>query len=186
MISSKRCSARGHDRVALVAPARLYQAVLATPVFSVGVRCDDDELIGIDYLPLTAEITPTSLLAAETVRQLRAYFDDADFVFGLPLRPSGTLFQRRVWEQIAAIPARETRTYGDVAKALRNAPRAVGQACGANPFPLVVPCHRVIAAGGALGGFGGTGGPEGRSGTANADGGFLLDIKRWLLAHECC
>ena len=72
-----------------------------------------------------------------------------------------------VWTQIAAIPAREIRTYGEVAKAIKNAPRAVGQACGANPYPLVVPCHRVVAAGGGLGGFGGSGGT-----------GFLLDIKR--------
>jgi methylated-DNA-[protein]-cysteine S-methyltransferase len=77
-----------------------------------------------------------------------------------------------VWKEIAAIPQRETRTYGEVAKALHNAPRAVGQACGANPFPLVVPCHRVIAAGGELGGF------------ARNGGAFMLDIKRWLLAHE--
>jgi len=88
------------------------------------------------------------------------------------LRPSGTTFQRRVWAQIAAIPNHQTRTYGEVAKALHNAPRAVGQACGANPFPLVVPCHRVIATGGGLGGF------------ARNRGGFLLDVKRWLLAHE--
>jgi methylated-DNA-[protein]-cysteine S-methyltransferase len=103
---------------------------------------------------------------------LRAYLDNPDFAFGLPLRPSGTAFQRRVWAQIAAIPNRQTRTYGEVAKALHNAPRAVGQACGANPFPLVVPCHRVIATGGGLGGF------------ARHGGGFLLDVKRWLLAHE--
>jgi methylated-DNA-[protein]-cysteine S-methyltransferase len=71
----------------------------------------------------------------------------------LPLRPSGTPFQRRVWQQIAAIPTHQTRSYGEIAKALHNAPRAVGQACGANPFPVVVPCHRVLAAGGGLGGF---------------------------------
>ena len=103
---------------------------------------------------------------------MRAYLADADFDFSLPLRPSGTAFQRRVWNEIAAIPKRETRSYGEVAKALHNAPRAVGQACGANPFPLVVPCHRVIAAGGALGGF------------ARNRGDFMLDVKRWLLAHE--
>lgn len=162
--------------MASTAPANRYQAVLTTPVFSVGVCCDNDELIRVDYLPPTTESAPTNPLAAEAARQLRAYLDDANFVFGLPLRPSGTFFQRRVWEQISAIPARETRTYGEVATALRNAPRAVGQACGANPFPLIVPCHRVIAAGGALGGFGGKA----------AGDGFLLDIKRWLLAHERC
>jgi len=155
-----------------------YQAVVATPIFSIGVRCDEDEVIVIDYLPPGPECPPTNPLAAEVVRQLRAYFASPGFSFGLPLRPSGTHFQRRVWGEIAAIPMGETRTYGEVAKALRNAPRAVGQACGANPFPVVVPCHRVIAAGGALGGFGG----RGRTGEPESN--FLLDVKRWLLAHE--
>jgi methylated-DNA-[protein]-cysteine S-methyltransferase len=151
-----------------------YEAVITAPGFSVGVRCDETEIIRLEYLEPCAEIAPKNALAYEAVRQLRAYLGDADFVFGLPLRPSGTTFQRRVWAQIAAIPCHQTRSYGDVAKTLHNAPRAVGQACGANPFPLVVPCHRVIAAGGGLGGF------------ARQRGGFLLDVKRWLLRHEGC
>ena len=109
---------------------------------------------------------------ADMVSMARPFLADPDFVFTLPLHPSGTAFQRRVWEQISAIPSHQTRTYGELAKALHNAPRAVGQACGANPFPLAVPCHRVIATGGGLGGF------------ARQRGGFLLDIKRWLLAPE--
>lgn len=149
-----------------------YQAIVAAPSFCIGVCCDEDEIHALDYLEPCPEVLPKNPLAAEAVRQLRAYLNDADFEFGLPLRPSGTAFQRRVWEQIAAIPNHQTRTYGEVAKALHNAPRAVGQACGANPFPLVVPCHRVIATGGGLGGF------------ARNGGGFMLDVKRWLLAHE--
>lgn len=153
-------------------PDQNYQAVVVAPGFCLGVRCDDMEIHEIDFLEPRQELAPTNPLAAEAARQLRAYLDNPDFAFGLPLRPSGTAFQRRVWAQIAAIPNRQTRTYGEVAKALHNAPRAVGQACGANPFPLVVPCHRVIATGGGLGGF------------ARHGGGFLLDVKRWLLAHE--
>jgi methylated-DNA-[protein]-cysteine S-methyltransferase len=149
-----------------------HQAVVAAPGFCLGVRCDADEIVGIDFLAACTEIAPQNPLAVEAVRQLRAYLGDSSLVFSLPLRPSGTPFQRRVWEQIAAIPGRQTRTYGELARALHNAPRAVGQACGANPFPLVVPCHRVIASGGGLGGF------------ARQRGGFLLDVKRWLLAHE--
>jgi methylated-DNA-[protein]-cysteine S-methyltransferase len=149
-----------------------FQAIVAAPGFSIGVRCDDDEIHALEYLEPCPELAPQTALAAEAVRQLHAYVADADFSFSLPLRPSGTTFQRRVWEQIAAIPGHQTRTYGEIAKALHNAPRAVGQACGANPFPLVVPCHRVIATGGGLGGF------------ARQRGGFLLDVKRWLLAHE--
>ncbi|HRI93630.1 MAG TPA: methylated-DNA--[protein]-cysteine S-methyltransferase [Accumulibacter sp.] len=151
-----------------------YQAVIAAPGFCLGVRCDEEEVQRISFLPPSPELAPKNALAAETARQLTAYLADAEFVFGLPLRASGTVFQRRVWEQIAAIPTHQTRAYGEIASALHNAPRAVGQACGANPFPVVVPCHRVLAAGGGLGGF------------ARQNGGFLLDVKRWLLAHEGC
>lgn len=149
-----------------------YQAIVAAPGFALGVRCDDDEIVEIAFLPPQPEVAPANALAAEAARQLHAWLADPGFVFGLPLRPSGTAFQRRVWQQIAAIPEGQVRTYGDLARALNNAPRAVGQACGANPFPLVVPCHRVVAADGGLGGF------------ARHGGGFLLDVKRWLLAHE--
>lgn len=151
-----------------------YQAVIAAPGFCLGVRCDEDEIHSIRFLPLTAALAPRSALAAEAARQLSAYLVDAEHVFALPLRVAGTPFQRRVWQQIAAIPTHQTRSYGEVARLLHNAPRAVGQACGANPYPLVVPCHRVLASGGGLGGF------------ARQNGGFLLDVKRWLLAHEGC
>ena len=151
-----------------------FQAIVGAPLFSVGVCCDEREIIALELLSPCLEVTPVNDLARESVRQIRAYFDDADFCFDLPLRVSGTFFRRRVWECIAAIPVHENRTYGQLAKELHTAPRAVGQACGANPFPLVIPCHRVIAAGGGLGGF------------ARQGGGFLLDVKRWLLAHEKC
>ncbi len=151
-----------------------YQAIVAAPGFALGVQCNADEITAIDFLEPRAEQAPETPLAAETVRQLRAYLADPSFEFGLPLRPAGTVFQRRVWGEIAAIPLGQTHTYGQLAKNLKNAPRAVGQACGANPYPLVVPCHRVIATGGGLGGFNRQG------------GGFLLDIKRWLLQHENC
>jgi methylated-DNA-[protein]-cysteine S-methyltransferase len=153
-------------------PEQNPQAIIAAPMFCLGVCCDEMEIHRIEFLEPCKALAPTNPLAAEAARQLRAWLTDPDFIFGLPLRPSGTAFQRRVWGQIAAIPSHQTRTYGEVAKILHNAPRAVGQACGANPFPLVVPCHRVIATGGGLGGF------------ARHGGGFLLDVKRWLLAHE--
>ena len=149
-----------------------YQAVVAAPGFALGVRCCDDEVTAIEFLEPQPEQAPTTPLAAEAVRQLHAYLNDPAFAFELPLRPAGTAFQRRVWAEIAAIPSGQTHTYGQLARSLRNAPRAVGQACGANPYPVVVPCHRVVATGGGLGGF------------ARERGGFLLDIKRWLLQHE--
>lgn len=149
-----------------------YQAIVAAPGFSLGVHCSTDEILAIEFLPAQTEIPAANLLAQETVRQLRAWLKDSRFVFALPLAPAGTPFQRRVWAQISAIPCGETRHYGDLATALHSAPRAVGGACGANPYPLAIPCHRVIAKDGGLGGFN------------RERGGLLLDIKRWLLAHE--
>lgn len=152
-----------------------YQAIVAAPGFSLGVSCTGDEILAIDFLAPCTEAHPDSLLAKEAVRQLRAYLKNPAFEFGLPLAPAGTPFQRRVWAQIAAIPRGATRTYGELAQALGSAPRAVGGACGANPYPLVVPCHRVVASGGGLNGLGGF---------ARERGGLLLQIKRWLLVHE--
>jgi methylated-DNA-[protein]-cysteine S-methyltransferase len=149
-----------------------YNAIIAAPGFALGVHCTAEEILAIEYLPAQPEQAADNPLAAEAVRQLRAYLNDPAAAFGLPLRPSGTTFQRRVWAEIETIPPGQVRSYGDVAKRLHNAPRAVGQACGANPFPLVVPCHRVVASGGGLGGF------------AGHSGGFLVDVKRWLLQHE--
>ena len=150
--------------------------ILAAPGFCLGIRCSEDEITEIVYLEPCAEIKPKSLLAKEAVRQLSAYLTDPAFDFSLPLAPAGTPFQRRVWQGITAISPGETRTYGELANSLHSGPRAVGNACGANPYPLVVPCHRVVAAhGGSNGGLGGF---------ARSRGGFLLDVKRWLLAHE--
>ncbi|WP_319241411.1 methylated-DNA--[protein]-cysteine S-methyltransferase [uncultured Propionivibrio sp.] len=151
-----------------------YQGIVRAPGFSIGICCDDMEVQTLAYLEPQAELPPRNALAAETMRQLQAYLDDPEAPFSLPLRPSGTAFQRRVWAEIATIPCHQTRSYGELASSLHNAPRAVGQACGANPFPLVVPCHRVIAASGGLGGF------------ARQRGGFLIEVKRWLLTHEGC
>ncbi len=156
---------------ALAYQAVVYQPKLAS-VFALGLRCNADEIFSIEFLAPCAELAPETPLAKEAVRQLRAYLKDPAFEFGLPLMPAGTPFQRRVWEGIAAIPSGETRTYGELAQAIHSGPRAVGNACGANPYPLVVPCHRVVASGGGLGGFG------------RGGGGLLLEIKRWLLAHE--
>ena len=150
-----------------------YQAVISVSAgFAIGVSCNEDEISELVYLEARPEKPPVSRLAQETVRQLRAYLADPQFEFGLPLAPAGTVFQRKVWAQIATIPCGTTRSYGEVAESIHSGPRAVGNACGANPYPLVIPCHRVLAANQGLGGF------------ARQRGGFLLDIKRWLLQHE--
>lgn len=155
---------------------REWQAVVAAPGFCLGVRCNDDEITELHFLEPQPEVAPQTPLAVESVRQLHQWLADPGHVFTLPLAPAGTHFRRRVWEQIAAIPAGHTRSYGDIAKTLRSAPRAVGGACGANPYPVVVPCHRVVAANKGLN--------DGLGGFANQRGGFLLEVKRWLLEHE--
>jgi len=110
----------------------------------------------------------TSILE-ETARQLDNYFAGRLRRFDLPLSPSGTPFQREVWEALCAIPYGETRTYGEMAETIGRpkAVRAVGAANGANPIPIVVPCHRVIGADGSLTGYGGG-----------------MEIKKRLLALE--
>lgn len=98
-----------------------------------------------------------SPLLAEAARQLDAYFAGRLTDFDLPLTPSGSRFEQRVWAAMQTIPYGQTRSYGDLAHMIGSAPRAVGGACGKNPIPIVVPCHRVLARSG-LGGYSGEGG----------------------------
>jgi methylated-DNA-[protein]-cysteine S-methyltransferase len=152
----------------------IFSAIVPAPFGAVGVRTVPGLVQELVYLPPShALLDPADALAERVANQLERYFAEPDFRFDLPLAPVGTRFQQRVWSAISSIPRGHVRTYGDLARLLESAPRAVGQACGANWFPLVVPCHRVTAAGG-LGGFGNS---------DDADG-FHLGVKRWLLAHE--
>lgn len=98
-----------------------------------------------------------SPLLAEAARQLDAYFAGARQNFDLPLNPAGSPFEQRVWTAMRRIPYGKTQCYGEFAEAIGSAPRAVGGACGRNPIPIVVPCHRVLAKTG-LGGYSGDGG----------------------------
>jgi O-6-methylguanine DNA methyltransferase len=98
-------------------------------------------------------IIPTVL---DSGKQIQGFLKGKRQAFDLKLNPGGTDFQRKVWKALQRIPYGKTRTYSQIAKQIKhpNSARAVGQACGANPLPLVVPCHRVVAADGKLGGFG--------------------------------
>jgi methylated-DNA-[protein]-cysteine S-methyltransferase len=159
------------------AELRRFDAVVPAPFGAVGIRTEglgtEDECIAeILYLPAgVPRVAPKNRLARAACAQIERYLADPSQTFELPLKPVGTRYQRRVWEKIAEIPAGRVRSYGEVAKDIRSGPRAVGQACGANYFPLAIPCHRVVASGG-IGGF------------ARNDDGFHIAIKRWLLAHE--
>ncbi len=120
--------------------------------------------------PTAADFLPPLPPALATV--FDRYFAGELDVFHHPVSPNGTPFQQRVWTEIAAIPAGEVRSYQDIARRIGSHPRPVGGACGKNPLPLLIPCHRVVSAHG-LGGF---------SMGGNLEQG--LAIKRWLLAHE--
>jgi methylated-DNA-[protein]-cysteine S-methyltransferase len=149
-----------------------YQAKLSVPFGVLGIRCDDRELLGIDFLPATEKPQRATGAFAEAVcDQLLRYFENPDAQFNVPLKPGGTSHQQKVWQAMLNIPRGETRSYGELATELKSGAQAVGQACGANPIPIIIPCHRVVSKSG-LGGFMGH-----ASGTS-------LDIKRWLLAHE--
>ena len=111
----------------------------------------------------------SSALLEEAHRQLDAYFNGTLQQFDLPLRPQGTAFQKRLWTLLQQIPYGTIQTYGDLAKALGSAARAVGGACGKNPLPIIIPCHRVISATGKLTGY---------------TGGDGIDTKRALLRLE--
>jgi len=152
-----------------------FDACLRAPFATLGITTTDTHLTGVRFLsPDTPAKAPRKgTIAHLACVQLQAYLDDGAYVFDLPLKLAGTHHRLQVWEAMCRIPAGKLRSYGDIAHELRSSARAVGGACGANPIPVVVPCHRVIAAGNRIGGFMGA-----------ASEGFELGIKRWLLEHE--
>jgi len=152
--------------------AERFDAVIQLPFGRVGVRTEGAYVKEISFLADDVRCKPaTHPLAQRAVDQLVAYCADSAVPIDLPLAIEGTEFQRRVWREIACAPRGTTRSYGEIARRLNSAARAVGQACGDNRLPLAIPCHRVVAASG-VGGF------------AHHRGGAYGRIKRWLLAHE--
>lgn len=150
-----------------------YQAKLATPFAVLGICVESDFLIGVEFLPLNTPIKSSSIpLVKEVCAQIEAYLKDPKFPFDLPIALSGTYYQKRVWQALSQIPSGQYISYGDLAKTLGTGPRAIGGACGANPISVIIPCHRVLAANGKLGGF------------MNRSEGSPIDIKQWLLKHE--
>ena len=128
-----------------------------SPVGPLTITADGEAITAIDFGAGGAP-RPNAGLLADAARQLTEYFASTRQDFTLPLAPRGTPFQLRVWHALQAIPYGRTRSYGEVADFVGSAAQPVGQACGANPIPLIIPCHRVTGAGGTLGGYsGGTG-----------------------------
>ncbi len=148
-------------------PSGYFQAPFGTLV----IYDDGDVLQRIDFCEEPIAPPRPTPLTFEVIRQLRQYVSDPSFQFDLPLSMEGTHFQKLVWAQLSAIPNGQVRRYGQLAHDLESSARAIGMACRRNPIPLVVPCHRVVAANG-LGGF------------AGKRDGLMMKIKRWLLEHE--
>jgi methylated-DNA-[protein]-cysteine S-methyltransferase len=158
---------------------KLHRTTMNTPIGKLVIVASDMGLREI-RLPLPerrpparAEEAPDHPILRETVRQLDGYFQGERTSFDIPLDVAGTPFQREVWESLRTIPYGTTDTYGGLARRVgrSGATRAIGGANAANPVPIVVPCHRVIGASGALTGYGGP----------TEEG---IAMKRWLLQHE--
>ena len=143
------------------------QVTVASPVGDLVVSELNGRIVAVDWGRAEHE-TETPLLAA-AAQQLNAYFYCGLKRFELPLTPAGSRFQQAVWREMRRIPRGGTRSYADLARAVNSAPRAVGGACARNPIPILIPCHRVVAAGGRIGGYSAPGG---------------LEVKRFLLELE--
>ena len=148
-----------------------YDAILSAPMCRLGACFSGDTLTRLDFLTSDISAKKLDTRARHLARELDAYWDDPTHSFDVRYTLQGTQFQQRVWRALTRIPAGNPTTYGALAKQLGTAARAVGQACGSNPVPILIPCHRVVAASG-LGGF------------MHASAGAPLDVKTWLLAHE--
>ena len=134
------------------------QLTLHSPLGELTVSEEDGQIVALDWgRGRDQAVTP---VLAEAREQLHDWFDGKRSDFRLPLSPHGTDFQKRVWQAMREIPPGRTAAYGEIAKALGSSARAVGMACGANPIPIIIPCHRVVAASGRLGGYSGEGGAE--------------------------
>ena len=123
-----------------------------SPLGALTLTEEDGAILSLDWgWGMGNEETPLLTTARD---QVDAYFDRRLTVFDLPLAPPGTAFQKKVWDVMNTIPFGQTLTYGEVAARLGTSPRAVGLACGRNPIPIIIPCHRVTGSHG-LGGFSG-------------------------------
>lgn len=141
---------------------------LHSPLGELTVFEAEGAIIAVDWG--RAQPGETTSLLQDAANQLQDYFDGLRTRFDLPLAPEGTAFRRQVWAALCRIPPGETRSYIDIAREVGcRSPRAIGQANGSNPIPIIIPCHRVIAADGSIGGY---------------SGGEGLPTKRWLLALE--
>ncbi|WP_419903180.1 methylated-DNA--[protein]-cysteine S-methyltransferase [Kiloniella sp.] len=147
----------------------MYQLTFLSPQGLLNISEDNEKLVSLNWVdsstPLNKDETPLLLRVKEQILEYfegkRTSFDD------LPLHPKGTQFQQNVWKALYDIPYGKVKTYGDIAREVTSVARAVGGACGANPIPIIIPCHRVIAGNQNLGGF--SGGQKGQGSTSKKE-----------------
>jgi len=153
--------------------AATFHSIIDSPIGKLHISIDDLCVTKVEWFksPKANSDLALSQDAKLIIKQFEHYFKKAHNDWNLPLSLCGTAFQQKVWHYLQTIPLGETRYYSDVAKALNSSAQAVGNACRANPFVIVVPCHRVISKSG-LGGYDGQ------------TSGHNLTIKQWLLDHE--
>ena len=134
----------------------MLQLSMHTPVIDITITELEGAIVSLDWGWSPFQV-PSPLLK-EAKGQLDAYFDGDLTEFDLPLEADGTPHQTKVWNTMRKIPYGATATYGDLSKEIGSSSQAVGGACGRNPIPILIPCHRVIARGGKMGGYSGDGG----------------------------
>ncbi len=156
----------------------MTKAYYQTPIGEIEVTLENECITGVELGLFEPQATGvhydphyTGLLKQLGIQLKRYFAEEPHTRFDVTMDNRGTTYQQRVWRALQQIPPGQTRTYGQLATQLKSSPRAVGNACRQNPVPLLVPCHRVVAATG-LGGFGGE------------TQGKRLAMKRWLLEHE--
>jgi methylated-DNA-[protein]-cysteine S-methyltransferase len=145
----------------------IFCTTIMTPVGTLSCFEDDGHIVVLEW-GQAPKGTETPLLK-ETKAQLSAYFSGKLTQFDLPLDPYGSDHQKKVWNQMRQIPFGQTKSYGDIAKEINSAAQAVGGACGKNPIPIIIPCHRVVGAAGKMVGY---------------SGGEGIETKRQLLRME--
>lgn len=157
----------------------ISSANFVSPCGEISITINDNQLSQLSFLSRQSPPTPSQHSYSEyVISQLKSYFNNPLHRFSIDLNLVGTDFQQRVWRALQDIPSGTTLTYGMLAKQLKTSARAIGQACRTNPIPIIIPCHRIVAAG-HLGGFMGS--------TTLSNSQHLvepLSIKAWLLQHE--
>jgi methylated-DNA-[protein]-cysteine S-methyltransferase len=146
------------------------QLTIHSPVGEITISEEDGALVAVDWGRGRDQLETPLLRAAAD--QLMRYFDGELERFDLPLRPAGPEAHRRIWRAMCEIPYGATETYGQLARRAGTIARAVGQGCGANPLPILIPCHRVLAASG-LGGYSGRGGVDTKIALLRLEGALL-------------